>query len=204
MSVSLAERLARLADNSRSFDEQATSATREIEKASAREAESTSRIRGWVTAANAGALLICFNSLLGGQVCDWSLFQPLVKLFVAGLSLTFLAVVADRRHHALVGQVMSRARSVSKAMVAMAATFESAKAAIERDDTKSAEHWTERAEQEMASVKALTKDASRRANPVWSVLAGLLELGGVVCLASGLLWVVSDARFVGALCIAAP
>jgi hypothetical protein len=53
------------------------------------------RIAGWLIAGNAGALLLCFNALLEHRICDWSAFNPLVLVFVAGLGCAFASVFFD-------------------------------------------------------------------------------------------------------------
>ncbi|MBL8543699.1 MAG: hypothetical protein JNJ63_07790 [Hyphomonadaceae bacterium] len=53
------------------------------------------RMAGWLIAGNAGALLLCFNALLDHKICDWDAFNPLVLIFVAGLTSAFASALFD-------------------------------------------------------------------------------------------------------------
>ncbi len=200
MSDEIQTRFGRLAGTSQSFSDRVALADRDLERATMREAEVTARTRGWVMAANAGAMLICFNTALDGRVCDWTIFQPLVFLFALGLFAAFLAVFADRRQQALTVSNVDTARSISRAMVEMVATSERAKLAVEKGNIASATSWVERAEGEMDSLNMRAGVAETNRTAFWHTTSGVLELVGTICFASAIWWVVTDARFVGALC----
>ena len=53
----------------------------------------STRLSTWIMAGHGAALLLCFNALVAGHICDWSAIRPLTYLFLCGLGAGFLAIV---------------------------------------------------------------------------------------------------------------
>lgn len=171
---------------------------RQSEVANTREIESTSRIRGWVVAANAGALLICFNSMLRREICDWEAFQPLVVLFVVGVASTFGAVVADRQHNSYAARVLNKARLLSGGIADLTNKLKLFRTHIERGELDHASKSLQELRNETAAARARAQALSRAS--LSYRLSGFLETCGIAALGLALVWAVSDARFLGSLC----
>jgi hypothetical protein len=51
----------------------------------------------WVLAANAGALVLCFNSLISGQLCDWTALRFFASTFFLGMASAYLSILCEQR-----------------------------------------------------------------------------------------------------------
>jgi hypothetical protein len=55
------------------------------------------RAAAWVLAANAGALVLCFNALISGHLCDWSAVRFFGSVFFLGTMCAYLSVLCEQR-----------------------------------------------------------------------------------------------------------
>lgn len=186
----------------KTFDAGAEQAKSRAEAALQREMESSTRIRGWLVAASAGALLICFNTLLSGKICEWSVFRPLVFVFVGGVAGAFGSVLADRRGHAVYRLLMSNAVAVGTGAVQVAGKLEATRAIVASGDEQNSMNLLTPIGDEISTLNKRASKIAKINVRFWSSTSDWLEFGSVVALASGLIWAVSDSAFVGALCLA--
>lgn len=184
----------------RTFEGSAATARARAEAALAHEMEGNTRIRAWLVAANAGALLICFNTMLGGQICDWIAFRPLVFVFVLGLALAFFSVMAERRAHGVYRGLMAETASIATKIVAQVQAFEVVRPKVVSGDENAVIVELKPAAALFEELKAKTKRLNEVDTGFWHTASGWLEMGSVAALACGLVWAVSDASFIQALC----
>lgn len=170
----------------------------------ASEGEGNARIRAWLLAANAGALLISFNAMLGGEICDWGVFRPLVLLFVVGLASAFFSFVADRRSHSIYRILMVGVEKLANNLAKQATEFETARPFVVEGDSASAIERLKPVAATFDELNARSKQLDKIDTGFWHSAAGWLELLSVAALACGLVWAVSDSTFIQALCASAP
>lgn len=202
MSKKPAVRVGRLAQKTDEFARRAADAKAESERAGMRANEGNSRIRGWVLAANTGALLVLFNGMLSQHICDWVAFRPLVWLFACGALFTFASVVAEREHNTHWRWVNSESKALSERMADQKTAFEELRDHLEKGEVDDAETALTEIETETDKLKVQIVQLNEKTSMSAYVWSGVFEIAGMFAFAAGLIWAVSDQRFVAAVCAA--
>lgn len=78
------------------------------------------RTAAWALAGNAGALVLCFNAAISGDISDWNQFRLFGAIFAVGLIAAFSSVVLEQRSFEILS--LSLATFVAKGTAALGLT----------------------------------------------------------------------------------
>lgn len=82
--------------------------------------EAGTRTAAWALAGNAGALVLCFNAAISGDIADWALFRLFGGIFSIGLIAAFSSVVLEQKSFEILS--LSLATFVAKGTAALGLT----------------------------------------------------------------------------------
>jgi hypothetical protein len=154
--------------------------------------DASTRTAGWALAGNAGALVLCFNAAISGDISAWWQFRVLGAVFSVGMIAAFSSVVLEQKSFEIFSQ--SLANFVAKGTSALALTEQINAIAAMPDDHVDAETVAfvgdlrvqlTQAQKDLVSIDLAPKDAKHLLNQSNYALGGscvALILGVAVAL----------------------